>query len=549
MKKIKLLFVLFFITFNLNAFVENFDSVNLNDFTHTDNINLSVSVNISHTLPSSLKISRNIKYDPSPSVMWTEANEVIYNFPAPADFSKDEYLIFWYYDDENLQSGSGASIVQIGLFDGDEWWYSTQNLAIGFSQMCIPLKALNVTNDAYIDGFCVPSWEFRHPLYKGNKIFNKGNIQKFKISFGAAHNITGDFYIDDIKSVSLVKKSIPVINAYISKNITTLKIYFEDEMAKESLENNTNVVIYNKTDGTEISKSLSYDTNSKILSISSISLLENKSYYLKLTNIFFIGGRRADSLKIDFTTQYPVNINPNNSFVIQDFSDGFYISIPEGAVTENNTISISTTQPKNNSLRAKSVLPANLTFRKNCEVVFFTDGYEKYSNLTIVQNKEGKWKKIPSVWYKDKGYIVGVTDSTGEFLLVNDFNEGKRDAILSVKPLSNPFTPNNDGKNDKVVFNYNISLGGLLTVKIFNSAGRLIRTILKDFNVSAGNFSDISWDGKDDLGNYVPDGIYIYTFILKRGIVSEDGATTEYYVWYENAPEETIVRGAIGVIR
>jgi len=76
-----------------------------------------------------------------------------------------------------------------------------------------------------------------------------------------------------------------------------------------------------------------------------------------------------------------------------------------------------------------------------------------------------------------------------------------------------------------------------------------VRTIVKDKIVSAGSYSDIYWDGRNDNGNYVSDGIYIYRFILKRGIVSEEGATTEYYVWYENAPEESEFKGVIGVIK
>lgn len=292
-------------------------------------------------------------------------------FLPPCDFSEDEYLIFYYYDEENFKTGAGTSILQVGLFDRDEWWYSTQTVQIGLNQMCIPLKALSVTNDSDIDGFCIPSWEKNDLQYKGDGIFNKGNIQKFKISFGAAHNITGNFYLDDLKAVPLVNKSIPVDNAFISKNLSSIKIYFGGEVVKATVENNTNVILFNNTTSSPVPKSLSFDTNKNILTLNGFTLADNNSYTIILTNIFFKGLRRADTKRINFTTTYPKASSIYSNVLIQDYSDGFYFLIFKDSVSGNISFSIANSFQKFDSLKAKTISPQNVKFKNNCEIVFF----------------------------------------------------------------------------------------------------------------------------------------------------------------------------------
>jgi gliding motility-associated-like protein len=68
------------------------------------------------------------------------------------------------------------------------------------------------------------------------------------------------------------------------------------------------------------------------------------------------------------------------------------------------------------------------------------------------------------------------------------------------------FTPNGDGYNDKVTFNFTnpeaLPLGG----KIYNLPGAQVA------NLSPGSdpTSQLVWDGKDSDGRTVPGGIYLY---------------------------------------
>lgn len=71
------------------------------------------------------------------------------------------------------------------------------------------------------------------------------------------------------------------------------------------------------------------------------------------------------------------------------------------------------------------------------------------------------------------------------------------------------FTPNGDGRNDRVYFVLenpnNVSVSG----KIMDKDGRHVRT-LPPPATQAGIGTTLSWDGKDDRGNVVPGGAYIY---------------------------------------
>ncbi len=77
---------------------------------------------------------------------------------------------------------------------------------------------------------------------------------------------------------------------------------------------------------------------------------------------------------------------------------------------------------------------------------------------------------------------------------------------LSVSP--NPFSPDNDGIEDFCIINYNLSQAvAQVRVKIFDSKGRLVRTLLN--NQPSGSSGSIIFDGKDDEGRNLRIGIYI----------------------------------------
>ncbi len=551
-KKMKIILFFLIILFEsslLNGkIIDDFDTFNSSYFQPTDNITPSYSSAIYHTESGALKLVRNIAYDSSTG--WVEVNEVIEKLPSSIDLSSFDYFLFWYYDDSML-TGNNASVIQIGIYDGDEWWYTTQTIsAIGWGQMVVPLKALDTTNVDYIKGFALPTWETKDPTYVGNGVFNKEKISQMKFSFGAHHKISGNFYIDDMKAINLIAKSIPENNAYISANVT-VKIYFGDKMNKSSVEEISNVKIYDKVSDTELSKTLSYNNDNNILTINNLSLNDNRFYEIVLTNLLFYDNSSADSYHINFSTQYPKTVYPDYSYIIQDYTDGSYLDLPENSVNDIisviNLSSLSTASISEfPALKYKEISPVGEKLKESGRLIFFTDGLENYENLFVYMKEGDKWKKVPSIWNKDEGYIEAVIDKLGDYALTFSDYESVNENVLSVNLSSNPFTPNNDGKNDKSYFNLVVASGGDLTIKIYNSNGDCVKTIVKDYSVKSGVYNKIFyWDGKNDNGDDVPTGIYIYTVEVK----SDTSNASEYYVWYENAPNTTKIKGVIAIAR
>jgi len=87
----------------------------------------------------------------------------------------------------------------------------------------------------------------------------------------------------------------------------------------------------------------------------------------------------------------------------------------------------------------------------------------------------------------------------------------------------NPFTPNGDGINDEAKFTFP-GLGEVPgTIKIFTLGNLRVRTI--EVPSGAGAKQQAIWDGTDDTGTPMREGIYLYT-IRAEGRIKCDGTVT-----------------------
>ncbi len=153
----------------------------------------------------------------------------------------------------------------------------------------------------------------------------------------------------------------------------------------------------------------------------------------------------------------------------------------------------------------------------------------------LILLKDIKQNIIDSVWYSDKWHnknILTTKNSSLErinpSLNGNDqlnwstsvnpdgatpgnqnsiFTDNKnKEANISVSP--NPFSPDNDGFEDFTLINYNITQTiAQLRLKIFDSKGRLVRTLIS--NQPGASSGSIIFDGLDDDGRALRIGIYI----------------------------------------
>jgi hypothetical protein len=95
------------------------------------------------------------------------------------------------------------------------------------------------------------------------------------------------------------------------------------------------------------------------------------------------------------------------------------------------------------------------------------------------------------------------------------------DLVTSVEDNSNSIIPNEialeqnypNPFNPETQISYKLATGGYISLAIHDLLGREIKTLVSEEQPS-GNYT-VSWDGRDELGNKVPSGIYFYS--LKAG--------------------------------
>ncbi|MFH1258206.1 MAG: carbohydrate binding domain-containing protein [Elusimicrobiota bacterium] len=80
--------------------------------------------------------------------------------------------------------------------------------------------------------------------------------------------------------------------------------------------------------------------------------------------------------------------------------------------------------------------------------------------------------------------------------------------IQQVSVTNNPFSPNGDGYKDTAIFNYRLGESAQVKFYLYNLRGDRLKT-LEDLDKTAGSYT-VSWDGRDDDGDKVANGLYLY---------------------------------------
>ncbi|MEW6686122.1 MAG: type IX secretion system sortase PorU [Candidatus Edwardsbacteria bacterium] len=73
-------------------------------------------------------------------------------------------------------------------------------------------------------------------------------------------------------------------------------------------------------------------------------------------------------------------------------------------------------------------------------------------------------------------------------------------------------------------FTFYLNKGARVNIKIYTVAGRLIRTISNIMGIAG--YNQIFWDGKDEEGSYLANGVYLYKIIAKRESGEENEETS-----------------------
>lgn len=145
-----------------------------------------------------------------------------------------------------------------------------------------------------------------------------------------------------------------------------------------------------------------------------------------------------------------------------------------------------------------------IIYTKTGAVVFSQSGSSALPPVFIWLGKDNKGKAAGDGDYSAKltiQYYAGNTSISNS----RSFTVDTRAPEVTVYVKSGLFSPNQDGKNDRLEISQNSSAENVWEGRILDSSGNIIK--LFTWN---GSVSNVSWDGTDIQGNSAPDGIYKY---------------------------------------
>ncbi len=88
--------------------------------------------------------------------------------------------------------------------------------------------------------------------------------------------------------------------------------------------------------------------------------------------------------------------------------------------------------------------------------------------------------------------------------------------IVQLANVDDRLSPNGDGRHDRVFARFALKHRDDVTVKVVERDGDAVRTLVEDRAVRAGERQLLKWDGRDDRGREVPDGVYRIRLNLRR---------------------------------
>jgi hypothetical protein len=122
--------------------------------------------------------------------------------------------------------------------------------------------------------------------------------------------------------------------------------------------------------------------------------------------------------------------------------------------------------------------------------------------------------------YDDTIGSIRVSDAGGADILIVDWPVGLQVVRNLLLPTSiddavalprggleqnypNPFNPT-------TTFRYTVAADGAVRLQVFDVSGRLVRTLVDEYQAGSPITRTISWNGRDDAGTPAPSGVYLY---------------------------------------
>jgi hypothetical protein len=224
----------------------------------------------------------------------------------------------------------------------------------------------------------------------------------------------------------------------------------------------------------------------------------------------------ADNGSIDAIGQY-------NNIIIGSTSDTFppdntgpemrlYLNdekfVYGGITNENPTLIVKLTDENGINITGRGV-GRDISMVLNNDVTKNTSLNDYYQAKTD-SYKEGevnyKMKALPQGKNVIKMRAYDIYNNSSDALLEFVVATSEQMALQHVLNYPNPFTTN-------TTFHFDHNKAGeqmTVQVQVFTISGKLIRTLQMDAVTSGNHFDQLSWDGRDDYGDNIGKGVYIY---------------------------------------
>ncbi len=133
-------------------------------------------------------------------------------------------------------------------------------------------------------------------------------------------------------------------------------------------------------------------------------------------------------------------------------------------------------------------------------------------NLALYHSSDGEtWQRVGGTVDGARSRISLAVSEQGWYALFADAGEGHGGLALSPLSLTpRVFSPTGGFADRQVGIGFTIGRAGPVSVKVYNRAGRLVREVLAGGFLEAGA-NLLRWDGKNNGGVTVADGLYVVT--------------------------------------
>jgi hypothetical protein len=214
---------------------------------------------------------------------------------------------------------------------------------------------------------------------------------------------------------------------------------------------------------------------------------------------------------------------------VKDYN-GMILTIPAGAASPSNSVDGFTVNESPIS-RARSSTMKYLAVGQDYA---FTDGFMFTSNITMtlpLTNGQGNGKEVLGLWDTANNtwdVVAGSSSVSGRVSApVAHFSEYTVLSALQSVGVSfssiapNPFSPARGPVSIQYICESQNASSVKTTIKVFNMAGKLIRTIVDGDLRPVGILNTETWDGKDDRGRMCLNGRYLLQIELDDAVAQK----------------------------